>query len=412
MNEPPKTHRNIFTKLLGHWKTRDIKRAIERELDQAMLKSEPEPYARSPNPQIRSLKRRTKSRYDSHRPIDKFAGRSLPAVLRTSSREAKSEDQDFLRTARWRLLNLSLVARRALAPNLEDHTLLAEERLAKHVERVCACQQMLQDAIARQQASGGLGPNGETSQAFRVDELSALRLFILKQMLAQLESEEFELQAELFARQAQLTSSHLRKTEELLKSTSKLKPRKAVAEIEEQIAKREALASAGTIDAKLRVVQLKPEIFEPLQKQVEQNEAQAREFEQKIANFPESQVESVSVEELKQAAATFSEARMQIGQSLAELNAIERLMKELRLKHEDTARVWKDRQLASEQNGNPELVYQAGLRLQAYLDAAAECNPSIDTISAAREQMSQRLELIDSVLSKLRIHLMEFEAAN
>ncbi len=282
---------------------------------------------------------------------------------------------------------------------------MAEERLAKHVERVCACQQMLQDTIARLQPSGAPGLKGESFQAFSADELNALRMSILKQMLAQLESEEFELQAELLTRQGQLTSSHLRKAEDLLNRVSKLKPHKGVAELEEQIAKREALASAGTIDAKMRVVQLKPEIFEPLQKQVEQNEAQARESEREVANLPAPPLESMSVEELKQAAAAFSEARMQIGQSLAELTATERHMTELRLKHEDTALIWKDRQLKSEQNGNPELVYQAGLRLQAYLDAATQCNPSIDIISAARQQMSQRLELIDSVLSKLRIHI-------
>lgn len=342
MNESPKAHQNILTKLLGFWKTRGIKRSIERELDQAMHASEPEPYTRSPNPQIKSLKRRSKSRYRSNSPIENFSGRSLPAVLRTTSREAKSENKDLLRTARQRLLNLSLVFRRALAPNLADRALLAEERLAEHVERVCACQQMLQDTIARQWASGAPGPKGEISQPFSADESSALRLSILKQMLAQLEAEEFELQAELLTRQEQLTSSHLRKAEDLLKRTSRLKPHKGVAELEEQIAKREALASAGTIDTKMRVVQLNSEIFEPLLKQVEQSEAQARESEQKVANLSAPPLESVSVEELKQAAAAFSEARMQIGQSLAELTATERQMTELRLKHEDRARIWKD----------------------------------------------------------------------
>jgi hypothetical protein len=120
----------------------------------------------------------------------------------------------------------------------------------------------------------------------------------------------------------------------------------------------------------------------------------------------------MSVEELKQASATFSEARMQISISLAELTATEGQVTHLQLKHEDSARIWKERQLVSEQNGNSELVDQAGLRLQAYLAAATECNSALDTISAARQQMAQRLDLIDSVVSKLRARLVELEAAN
>jgi hypothetical protein len=290
--------------------------------------------------------------------------------------------------------------------------LLAEERLAKHVERVCACQQMFQDAIARQPASDALGALGDASQASRVDELGALRLAILKQMVAQLESQELQMQTELFSSQGQLTASQLRKSDELVRRIGKLMPQMAVARVEEQIAKCEALVSAGAIDARLRVVKLNPAIFEPLQKQVEQNEAQARESEQTVANLRAAQLESMSVEELKQASATFSEARMQISISLAELTATEGQVTHLQLKHEDSARIWKERQLVSEQNGNSELVDQAGLRLQAYLAAATECNSALDTISAARQQMAQRLDLIDSVVSKLRARLVELEAAN
>jgi hypothetical protein len=369
----------------------------------------------------------------------------LPKVLTTKKKPSEREEYpDNLSVIELLLTAAKVFIRRSLMPNHSDRERRAKAILQKLADRITACQKLIQEAsirqhelqtkaqqvrrvadklnrrAARQKKSNDLLPkqvaeaNRQASKLERSSakyaELQKLRLPILKSCLERLEDDSQKMEMLLITSTTQAMTELLKSTNALIKKTvpGSTASAQAIARMEQRVIEREAKL-AEALDVNGCIIKLSPTIFEGMEEKVAANEALAKASLESISNLPAVETQSMNLEQVKHALASYAIASKEITDSYEAFAKIEEPIKELIVTWKDRERIWLNLQAGAELEKNANLAKEANKRVRAATDTIGQLKQSLEAIPAIKEPLQKRLDEIDLVSAKLAERLAKLE---
>lgn len=441
------THdRGLFARLETSFKTLVIRLSIERELDEEVIRLRKASQMLA----VTDLKKqRTRRQERAGKKTPKASKnattKSPPKVLTMQQKPIAQKEPLYNSSDLLSLLsNAKVSVSRSLMPNHSDRERRAKAILRKLADRITACQNLIQEAsirqhelqtkaqqvrrvadklnrrAARQKKSNELLPkqvaeaNRQASKLERSSakyaELQKLRLPILKSCLERLEDDSQKMEMLLITSTTQAMTELLKSTNALINKTvpGSTASAQAIARMEQRVIEREAKL-AEALDVNGCIIKLSPTIFEGMEEKVAANEALAKASLESISNLPAVETQSMNLEQVKQALASYAIASKEITNSYEAFAKIEEPIKELIVTWKEREKVWQNRQSSAELEKNANLAKEANKRVRTATDTIGHLEQSLEAIPAIKEPLQKRLDEIDLVSAKLAERLAELE---
>lgn len=436
--------RSLLARLDTSFKTLIIKLSLERELDEEVIRSRKADQMRA----VTGLKKQQGHERAGNKPPKASKGspsRSLPRVLTMQQIPIAQKEPLYNWSDLLSLLsNAKVSIRRSFMPNHSDRERRAKAILRKLAERITACQKLIQEAsirqhelqtkaqqvrrvadklnrrAARQKKSNELLPkqvaeaNRQASKlersASQYAKLQKLRLPILKTCLERLEDDSQKMEMLLITSTTQAMTELLKSTNTLINKTipGLSASAQAIARMEQRVIEREAKL-AEALDVNGCIIKLSPTIFEGMEEKVAANEALAKASLESISNLPAVETQSMNLEQVKQAIASYAIASKEITNSYEAFAKIEEPIKELIVTWKEREEDWLNRQSSAELNKNADLAKEANKRVRAATETIGLLKQSLEAIPSIKEPLRERLDEINLVSAKLSERLAELE---